>query len=303
MDVRDHLLSRVFLDTACMVLIKEDGHKIRETNYLMFPQEYRCATVRHQSVVWLDRSHEYVLGCNRGFTNYFHWMTQALPAIDWSLRNFKYPNIKLAIPHLGSWQEDMLELLGHGRVPRITLDLTKYYYFQRVHYSDFLYGTTAFGISVTANRTYGRLRDAALNADTSPAGDVIYVARSDSPQRVIVNEPDIMEALAREGVRIVVPGEHPVGEQVNIFNRATVVIGAHGAGLTNVVFCKPGTILYEMMPSFYTNPCYRRLAQAAGLTYYADIFAAEGDGFVHDNPWHCDLPTILNRLRQFRQDM
>jgi capsular polysaccharide biosynthesis protein len=302
MDVRDHLLSRVFLDTACMVLIKDDGHKISETNYLMFPQEYDCATVRHQSVVWLDRSHEYVLGCNRGFTNYFHWTTQALPAIDWSLRNFNSSKIILALPHLGPWQEDMLELLGHGQVPRITLDLTKHYYFQGIHYSDFLYGTTAFGISITANRTYGRLRDAALNADTPPAGEIIYVARSDSPQRAIVNEPDIMEALAREGVRIVVPGEHPVHEQVNLFNRAAVVIGAHGAGLTNVVFCKPGTILYEMMPSFYTNPCYRRLAQAAGLTYYADIFEGEGEGFVHDNPWLCDLPTILNRLRQFRQD-
>jgi capsular polysaccharide biosynthesis protein len=251
----------------------------------------------------LDREQEYVLGCNRGFTNYYHWTTQALPAIDWSLRNLKYSDVKLALPELQPWQEDMLELLGYAQVPRITLDRTKHYYFQRIHYSDFLSGTTAFGVSVAANGTFGRLRDAALNADPPLAGDIIYVARSDSPQRAIVNEPEIIESLAREGVRIVVPGEHPVDEQVSIFNRATVVIGAHGAGLTNLVFCKPGTILYEMMPSFYTNPCYRRLAQAAGLTYCADIFEGEAEGFVHDNPWHCDLPTILNRLRQFRQDM
>jgi capsular polysaccharide biosynthesis protein len=113
----------------------------------------------------------------------------------------------------------------------------------------------------------------------------------------------MIEALAREDVRIVVPGEHSVREQASIFNGASVVIGAHGAGLTNIVFCRPGIIVYEIMPSFYTNPCYRRLAQAAGLTYYADIVEGDGDGFVHDIPWRCDLATILDRLHQFRQGL
>ena len=128
-------------------------------------------------------------------------------------------------------------------------------------------------------------------------------------QRAIRNEPELIAALASEEVRIVVPGQHSVQSQVNMFNRAAIVIGAHGAGLTNVVFCRPGTVLYEIMPSFYTNPCYRRLAQAAGMTYYADIFDGDGDShgdpgaFVHNRPWRCDVAKILQRLRACRQAM
>jgi capsular polysaccharide biosynthesis protein len=302
LDLRDHRLSQVFLDTIRMVLIRSDGHKIRETYYLMFPHEYDGASVRHDSVVWLDHHHDYVLGCNRGFGNYYHWMTQALPAIDWSLRNITSYNLKLALRKVGAWQEETLQLLGYNDVPRITLDESKHYFFPQVHYSDFLFGKTSFGVSVAANETYARLCDAALDGDSQPAEEVVYVARSDSAQRAMVNELEMIEALAREDVRIVVPGEHSVREQAGIFNRASMVIGAHGAGLTNIVFCRPGTIVYEFMPSFYTNSCYRRLAQAAGLTYCADIFDGGGDGFVHDISWRCDLSTILDRLRQFRRD-
>jgi capsular polysaccharide biosynthesis protein len=300
-NVRDYHLSQIFLDTIPMVLIRLDGHKIRETHDPAFPQEYDSAGVRHDSIVWLDHRHDYVLGCNRGFGNYYHWMTQALPAIDWSLRNIASHNLKLALRKLGPWQEETLRLLGHGDVPRITLDESKQYFFPQLHYSDFLYGKTAFGVSIAANETYARLYEAGWDGDTSPASEVIYVARSDSGQRAMLNEPEMIEALAREDVRIVVPGEHSVREQAAIFNRASIVIGAHGAGLTNIVFCRPGAIVYEIMPSFYINPCFRRLAQAAGLTYYADIFEGGGEGFVHDIPWHCGLSAVLDRLREFRR--
>ena len=127
--LRNNLLSRVFLDTASMVLIRHDGHRIRKSNYLMFPHEYDHATVRHDRIVWLDRGHDYVLGCNRDVTNYYHWTTQALPAIDWSMRNFELANIRLALPSLSEWQEETLRMLGHAQIPRIRLDLAKRYYF------------------------------------------------------------------------------------------------------------------------------------------------------------------------------
>jgi capsular polysaccharide biosynthesis protein len=42
--------------------------------------------------------------------------------------------------------------------------------------------------------------------------------------------------------------ELSVGDQMRIFERSTVVIGMHGAGLANILFCAPGTHVVELLP-------------------------------------------------------
>lgn len=37
-------------------------------------------------------------------------------------------------------------------------------------------------------------------------------------------------------------------DQFNLFNNASVIIGQHGAGLTNIFFCKPNTQIIEILP-------------------------------------------------------
>ena len=50
------------------------------------------------------------------------------------------------------------------------------------------------------------------------------------------------------------------------------MIGPHGAGLSNIVGCEPGTHLYELVPSHYPNFCFNRLAQGCLLHYWGDVF-------------------------------
>ena len=77
-----------------------------------------------------------------------------------------------------------------------------------------------------------------------------------------------------------------VEEQVKFFSSADMVVGAHGAALTNLVFCRPGTRVVELFSPHYVNPCYRDLCVAAGLRHAAVI----GDGMdwvlseKHDQP-------------------
>jgi hypothetical protein len=51
------------------------------------------------------------------------------------------------------------------------------------------------------------------------------------------------------------------------FSQATAVIGPHGAGLTDLAFCLPGTAVLELLPSDHVYPYYCSLSQAAGLRY------------------------------------
>ena len=51
----------------------------------------------------------------RAFPNYYHWLVQSVPAVDWSLRNLQVAETALLSGHLNAWQADMLALLGHDQ--------------------------------------------------------------------------------------------------------------------------------------------------------------------------------------------
>ena len=74
----------------------------------------------------------------------------------------------------------------------------------------------------------------------------IYVSRSDAGKRLIANEATLMGMLAGYGFKMIVLSEYEPHQQAAIFNQASVIIAQHGGGLTNVVFCKPGTKILEL---------------------------------------------------------
>lgn len=59
----------------------------------------------------------------------------------------------------------------------------------------------------------------------------------------------------------------PIDEQVRQFARAKVVIGNHGAALSNLMFCPTGAQVLEIQP--VTFPCFSNLAKRLGLKYRA----------------------------------
>ena len=54
---------------------------------------------------------------------------------------------------------------------------------------------------------------------------------------------------------------------VKIFNEASVIIGQHGAGLTNMLYARVDTMLMEY-DSMGGNLCFMDLAYTLGLRYY-----------------------------------
>jgi hypothetical protein len=57
-------------------------------------------------------------------------------------------------------------------------------------------------------------------------------------------------------------------EQVRLFASAGVVVAAHGAALTNIMFAPAHAAVIELTPYLLHWPLYRRLADAAGLSYH-----------------------------------
>lgn len=58
-----------------------------------------------------------------------------------------------------------------------------------------------------------------------------------------------------------------VSNEFTYFREAELVVGAHGAGLTNIAVCRPGSKVMELVPTDHVYPYYYSLAEAAGLDY------------------------------------
>ena len=97
----------------------------------------------------------------------------------------------------------------------------------------------------------------------------LYIPRTGVKFRFVENEADVIKRLADRGFSILDSAKHSLADQVAAFRSADVVVCAHGAGLANIVYCRPGTTIVELIPERYDQgvTSYRSLADMFDLTY------------------------------------
>ena len=78
----------------------------------------------------------------------------------------------------------------------------------------------------------------------------IYITRKDSFYRNILNEKDITDILREKNFRIINLNNFSIDEQIKIFSTSDTIISATGSSLANIVFCKEGTKIYEIIPEY-----------------------------------------------------
>jgi hypothetical protein len=98
-------------------------------------------------------------------------------------------------------------------------------------------------------------------------GNRIYVRRAG--RRKVLNEESLLKVLQQYNFQIIEDVPRTLLEQVQIYYHAAFVIGPHGAAFANILWCQPGTHLFELFPNTYTPDYFRYLAQTLGLTYSA----------------------------------
>lgn len=130
--------------------------------------------------------------------------------------------------------------------------------------------------------TVGWLRTTFADEAALGAKRRIYVSRRDTTGRRLLNEDEVSGYLGKLGFETVVLGGLPFREQVEIFASAEMVVGVHGAGMTNLAFCSPGTRILELLPAWYPNPIYCQLCDAAGLVYVGCLSEGERSSAERD---------------------
>ena len=125
----------------------------------------------------------------------------------------------------------------------------------------------------TARRVFAA---AYLERPARPAGPRLYVTRRGTKLRQITNEAEIIEGLKRRGFQVLQATWRNHPDQLEAFSRAEVVIGVHGAGLTNIVFAQPGTKVVEIFPADHRKTTYLHLSAEHDLVYQPFFGSPQG---------------------------
>jgi capsular polysaccharide biosynthesis protein len=129
-------------------------------------------------------------------------------------------------------------------------------------------------------------------------GRKLFISRSGAAYRRIANEGDLVPVLERHGVERVSMETFPFSEQVKLLGSADVLVGNHGAGLTNMLWMPPGARVLELRRGGdRENNCYFSLASALDLEYfYLGCGAVEEQESTHVADIRVDPEELDNAL-------
>jgi capsular polysaccharide biosynthesis protein len=206
--------------------------------------------------------------------NYFHWLTDVLPKLlAWqktgeACRQVLLPRELLSKPYVN----ESLARLGFQGIG-----------FNRPHLQVrrlIVIGPTAPTGNFRSS-LLNELRDQLRGHGCKNSEHRLYVSRADAAKRHLVNEAQLGPILESHDIQSVQLEGRSLAEQIELFSSCRLLVGLHGAGLTNMLWMPAGGHVVEIRRRHDRhNNCY--FAMASGLGHQYSYLQAEDAGATQD---------------------
>jgi capsular polysaccharide biosynthesis protein len=201
--------------------------------------------------------------------NYYHWLVDCLPKMMLAEHFMEDADaVKFAIP-VGAFQKESLSILGVPREKIVELDLKRGYRFEQCVFIDRLSGN-GWELRPSLGKFLKEFGKKALNNASHNIGNKrrnIYIDRRSASARKIVNEDYLVKELELLGFEIVQLEKLTITQQIVLFSEVGIVVAPHGAGLTNLIFCKGEVSVIEIFSEIYINSCFWHLCSMSDATF------------------------------------
>lgn len=97
----------------------------------------------------------------------------------------------------------------------------------------------------------------------------IFISRKKAIRRRILNEAEVTALMAKHGYEVHYFEDYDFATQIRLMSETKILMGLHGAGLTNMLFMQPGTQLLEIRNEGESHlNCFFNQASALDIEYY-----------------------------------
>ena len=208
---------------------------------------------------------------NRNNGNYYHWLTDVAPALSlFSSAGFspELMDYYISNPIITDFQREVLDIYNIPTSKQILHD--EQTYIQADELIIATWGSNTMGVNVGSwvSEEFKHRFQCESSDNSGDSEPRLYISRGNSETRRILNEPELTELLTnRYGFKVVDTLDYSVKEQARLFANAQCILAAHGAALTNIHFCTPGTSVIEIFGN-YVDPCFWVLCNRIGLNHH-----------------------------------
>ena len=241
---------------------------------------------------------------------YFHWMVDILPRLEiLKLHGIDLKEIDffLVSNYQMPFQRESLNVLGIPQNKIISREQHPYIQAKKLIVPSFpgdLGRLTSWSLEFHRQVFLSRIKQEIFteNKTSSFYPERIYISRNNSRYRRVFNEEEVLLKLSEIGFVCIQPDSMNLKEQIAIFSHAKVIIGAHGSGLTNIIFSPRGTKVIELVSPNYIRHYYCGISQKIGLEHYylkgEDFGCAPIRKLMYQNPLTEDIILNLNSLEK-----
>lgn len=239
----------------------------------------------------------YLIFFNGNLHNYYHWVAEALLGLDVLSASLGF-DAKILVPIPKSLE--VAAVLDHRDSLRAA-GLNAYRTVEIEHPLVRLEEAVWVDNDLVQNMPAAYVKDfqkrvAGLYAGVrGPRNRRILVGRR-GPTRMIQNMEQVEESVSRFGFETVYLEGMSVRDQILLFQSAEFVIGAHGAGMANLLFCEPRTRVIEIMPTAAMRPFFWVIAEKLELVH-GMLFASTTPGSDFQSSVHVDVNKLDALIR------
>lgn len=203
--------------------------------------------------------------------NYYHWMIDSVPRLHLLKETGQLKSVDYFLVYDRQLRFVQETLVALGIRPEQIIDVATH---RHVQADRLLVTSPVRGNGAHTPAWACDFLKAAYQPAPLPLGQerkfspLVYISRRDADTRQVLNKDAVEDLLGQYGFETHVLSPMSFADKVELFAGARAIVSTVGAGMTNLVFCAPGTPLLELFPQGFVVPDFLELSSRVGLDYH-----------------------------------
>lgn len=195
---------------------------------------------------------------------YGHWLHDALPRLA-LLPEFPSDTGILIPPVLGPAQKESLKLMGLWDRCRPTSEL-------HLEIERYFFSSPTSMIDCYNPYSVRFIRETFLpKRDTDYRGPRKFFLERTSKHRPLKNSAEVCEFFRQKGWTVVRDMDLSFAQTIKLFSEADALCSMLGSNMSNIMFCKPGCTVMQLVPDVWMDGWIDWVAQAVDSNYHSAV--------------------------------